>query len=1668
MRGHFKNDLAHLIRTAVILVLAIGFPAMLPDAPPAEATSAKPVRITYCDYIPFYFAGPDGKPRGILVDFWTLWSEKTGIPVAFEIESWEAGIAGVGAGRTDMNGGLYHSPEREKFLDFTKPFLDLPSHLFYSDAIRPEGLKDLAGEKVGVVEMDYNAGYMRKRQPKALIREYKKFEDVVAASMRGEIDAFLMEKPVALTYLAKLDGLKKIRMLETPIHMDQLRGAVREGSVALLEKVNRGLESISGKEIDNIVKSWTGETKSTSIFPPSNTVIIANSIDSLPYHFVDEKGRPMGMTVDIWRLWSEKTGINIQFKSGNFGDSVRFVKEGNADIHAGLFYSEARDVFLDYTVPLCDVTTHYFFHQSIYGLKNLHDLLGFKIGVIEGDYALEILNKELPGATLAFYPNNRALFDAVARGEVRVFVKDTQIALAFLAKKGLLQTFRFHPERPLYSKRFHGAVKEGDGELREKIDAGMAKITPRERAEIERRWTGVSSFKTGDVLVVACTKGYPPFTILNSEGKPAGMFVDFWRLWAEKAGVKIEFRVTSWDETLSGIKDGSADIHSGLFRTEERKAWLDFSQPIYHTRSNIFFHADHGKLSGVNELAGKKVGALEGGYAQTFLKENWPEIATEGFETGEDMIVAAGKGDIRAFLDETPSVMALLAKMGRLGEFEFLKDPLYSKKIYAAVAKGNHDILKMLDSGIEAMSNPELMDIESRWIADPGARYYRPSSPDIMLTAREEQWLRDHKIVRARIDTDWPPFEFAGPDGEYKGMAADYIRILGERIGIGFEFIPDMPWSEAVDWAKARRVDVFPLLVPTSERKQFMRFSQIYVSSPLVIVTRIQSPFVGELSDLNGKTAVVEKNYYMHERLAADYPEINLALVNTTADALDAVSLGQADAYAGSLIVVSHLINKKGLANLKVAAPTEYGTYDLAFAVRSDWPELVGIIDKGLKTISREEHEEIRKRWVAVRYEHKVDRSQVIAIAVKVGAVFVTALVIVFLWNLQVQRREERFRGLTEHGTDITQAFGVDGRIVYQSPSHKAILGYEPESLIGTSALDLLHPDDLPIWENVKAAMLDGKGVQSFVHRLRGNDGGYLYFESKCINLLNKKCLRAFVINARDITERMRAEKELVAARRTAETANKAKSEFLAGMSHEIRTPMNAILGMADILWETPLNGDQKNYVRIFRNAGKSLLDILNDILDMAKVEAGQFVLETIPFDLEILMKQTAEVMAYDAMKKGIAMTCELQPDMPRRFTGDPVRLRQVIVNLIGNAVKFTDKGKIEVQVCCLKTETQVPEKNKRKTETAHLLFFVKDTGIGMSKEEQAKIFDRFTQADTSTTRKYGGTGLGLSICRHLTELMGGKIWIESAPGSGSTFYFTAKFPIDPNPPEVVEPETTESDLPIDPGRLRILLVEDNPDNQLVFGFYLKHLAPEIDIAENGKKGFEKYIAGKYDMIFMDIEMPVMDGYEAARRIRKWERENKTPPIRMIALTAHAMKSDRNKFFDAGMDDYVIKPIEPDKLYAALGVGARWTETPAVSSKPGKAEEPQPPESVTENLPGIEVATAMKRLNGKRDLLEKLVANLPVHYDESIRSLLLSPQARARIGAGNVVQAIQICHTIKGVAGNISAERLFAAARDLETAIRNQKPTDLESMIDEFDQAYRQVLESANIIASGE
>ncbi len=791
--------------------------------------------------------------------------------------------------------------------------------------------------------------------------------------------------------------------------------------------------------------------------------------------------------------------------------------------------------------------------------------------------------------------------------------------------------------------------------------------------------------------------------------------------------------------------------------------------------------------------------------------------------------------------------------------------------------------------------------------------------------------------------------------------------------------------------------------------------------------------------------------------------------------------------------------------------------------------------------------------------------------------------------NLNFQLANEQFHELY----DFPIALGKKGMPFINFLRTRARRGEygpgDPEELV-VKRLEMYKDPTQPKQINMYEDKVPGNRTTE-VYRAPTQDGGFV-----------------FVIN--EITARKRAEGELRIAKETAVEATKAKSEFLANMSHEIRTPMNAIIGMAHLALKTDLTAKQYDYLKKVDSSAKSLLGIINDILDFSKIEAGKLDMESVDFQLEDTLDNISTLVGIKTQEKGLELLFKTDPSVPTALVGDPLRLGQILINLSNNAVKFTDVGEIVVSTELVKIDkAQVT-----------LKFSVQDTGVGMTSEQAAKLFQPFMQADSSTTRKYGGTGLGLTISKRLAEMMGGEIWVESEQGRGSTFNFSAKFGlgkekakkqykpaselrgmkvlvVDDNstsrdilqemlesftfevtvaasgPEGITELESAKEDSPFElvvmdwkmPGmdgieasrRIKdhedlneipaiilvtaygreeimqqaeevglegfllkpvnasmlfdaiiqafgeevheisrvvqrheqeaealehirganILLVEDNEINQQVAREILEGAGLDVTLANDGQEGVNAVKESNYDVVLMDVQMPVMDGYTATKEIRKWEGglwNEGNDPIPIIAMTAHAMAGDEDKSLGAGMNGHVTKPIDPDQLFSTLQKWIKPSEKrvqdlqPEVPVEQSESDKTVPAEDeLPESLSGFDLADGIKRLQGNKKLYRKLLLSFATDYNA------VANEIRQALDAADFDQAHSLVHNLKGLAGNLAATELQAAAMNLEKLVKGiDKKVPLSEQLNlrlsELDNTLNQTLESAQSLGGSD
>jgi len=924
----------------------------------------------------------------------------------------------------------------------------------------------------------------------------------------------------------------------------------------------------------------------------------------------------------------------------------------------------------------------------------------------------------------------------------------------------------------------------------------------------------------------------------------------------------------------------------------------------------------------------------------------------------------------------------------------------------------------------------------------------------ISWTEDELTFMESHPVIRLGVDPGFVPFEFIDDNGEYKGIAADYLVLISEKTGLQFEVVKGLTWPEAYDMALAGNVDALPAIGKTADREEHFLFSEPYYQYKRVIVTRDTDTKISGIDDLEGMTVAVQRNSSHHSYLLS-YPKINLSLYDSVEAALTAVATGQEEAFVGNIATTSYLIRSNALPNLRFVAFEAEKQQALYFAVQKDWPELVSIFNKAMSSISESEKIAINNKWVEL--DTKLDYGPIIRILSIAGALIAVVLFVSFFW----------------------------------------------------------------------------------IARLR-----------------------------KEIRRREQIQLDLEAAKRAADEANEFKSSFMARMSHEIRTPLNAITGMAYLLKKTALTLTQKMYADRITQASSNMLSIINDILDYSKIEAGKVELETAPFCMDQVIQDVVNIVSYKIEEQEIGFTLSKDPLVPNWFLGDSKRIEQVLLNILNNAAKFTNKGQVSLDVRLIAKEN----------DTYHLSFTVKDTGIGMDEEQVKNLFIPFTQGDSSITRRFGGSGLGLSIVKSLLDMMGGQIQIFSTPGEGSTFIIHLSLRVDKEKEDsyfesisgdhfknvmtlvlertganinliesylgsfgmhceltssqasamsmleaadgkfaksfdlfIVDYETPaeggfefvdavrnnkkivnkprfimllpmmRKDLfeklsehgieigickPIIPSilfngildlfRLKaisaaqpsgdemiapdsvdkaysVLVVEDNKTNQLIAKSLLQQINIESILASDGKEAIELFNQNKdkIALILMDLHMPIMDGYQAAAEIR---RISSSVPI--VAMTADVILGVKERCAQSGIQYYISKPFEPDRLLKTI------EEIISENQDQGSGES------------GIlDTAAGLRSMGGNADIYRQVLVEYHNENLDTLDKLALSIEAK------RYSDAAQIVHKVKSSSGSIGANTLHAVAVSLQKALKEEKDDEVALLQLDFSKMLGNLLE---------
>jgi PAS domain S-box-containing protein len=1017
-------------------------------------------------------------------------------------------------------------------------------------------------------------------------------------------------------------------------------------------------------------------------------------------------------------------------------------------------------------------------------------------------------------------------------------------------------------------------------------------------------------------LTVISIQNNLPFSFNLPDGTPSGLYVEFWELWSSTNNIPIRFKLVTLEEGLELIKQKNT-LHSGLFKNEKREQWADFSLPIHNVKTGIIYNRSIDKASKLSELKNIEISSPHLSFQESYIRENFPNIKQSNHIDFDEALEKLLSNDVQGIVAELPNAFAQLAKNGVSGVFVISDEVILSNNVYALIAKDQPELLAKINTGIKNIPINEIIELEKKWL--PTLKPFFESQGAVsILTPQESEWLSQNKSLILGTDPTWAPFEFNDQAGNYSGISADYMKHAEQQLQIKLTPALNDSWGKSFEDFKLGKIDIMSSIFYTKERAKNISFTDPYFEISLVLVSKVNSYYAESLSSLNDRKLGLIKDYVYEELILQDHPDINLVGVSSVEEGLKKLQAGEIDAFVDSIAAVNYAINKHKVSDVIITAFTPY-KLELSMAVRKGLEPLVPILNKTFASMSEKQHSAIANNWLSVHVQSGTKLSTILLWALPIISLLIFTILIFYRMNQRLKleinagRINEKKRiaiqqdltaqkkAMDEHS--LVSVTNTKGIITYANDKFCAISGYSREEIIGENHR-ILNSNCQPksYWQQMFLDVSNGDVWNDEVCN-KAKDGRLYWVDTTVVPIYNSvNSLDGYISILTDITHQKDTISHLAEAKKQAEVANESKNDFLANMSHEIRTPMNGVIGMTNLLLDTSLNQEQQSFAKTVKYSAESLLIIINDILDFSKIEAGMLDLEPLEFDLSVLLHELGSSLSLQAHEKGLELICPANIISSQPLIADPGRIRQILNNLVGNAIKFTERG--EVSVSCIVNE--IAEQHTK------LLFEITDTGIGLNDAQQSKLFERFSQADSSTTRRFGGTGLGLTISRQLVELMGGEIGVKSIEGKGSTFWFSISIP-----------NAKETELKKNFNNLKnqkILVVDDNFTNRVLLGQLLNKWQAEYTLVESGDCALKELIdasriGSPYHIAILDMQMPRMDGIELGKQIKA---HNQLSSLRLVMLTSQGQRGDAEKLKKMGFNGYLNKPVDHSILYSTL------------------------------------------------------------------------------------------------------------------------------------------------------
>ncbi|MBT6093568.1 MAG: transporter substrate-binding domain-containing protein [Rhodospirillaceae bacterium] len=1049
-----------------------------------QAETKPPLRIAIDRaYSPYSVISPTGKATGLAVEIWRAWSRATKTPVEFVPSGWEGTLDALRDGRVDIHFGMFKSASRAQWADFAEPIHHIHTALFFRADDTPVSLKQLAGEKVGAWAASYQYQFLKDKHPEVEVVASSSDDQLTLKLLKGEVRAIISEVPSVEAGLAAFGIRGVLARGEASLFANYLHPAVRKGDEELLERINAGFRAIPSAQFHALEKMWisnpadhffAGAGGEIEFTPEEEAWLAANPVSKLavttfirPVDIVDEAGNYRGLNADLIAMLNKKLGIDIvpEFFD-TWGGVVEAITTGKVDGAFSLSITPEREKTVLFTAPYAFDPIIAVVPRADEDVASWKDLNAKTVSVVKGASIIEEIQDMIGDGVLVEVESEIDGLKAVAFGTADVHVSwllpygnaqradpidGLKIALTRNSEGGTLR-IGIHNDRP---------------ELLSILRKGLNAISREELSGVRNKWLFAGPDGDGGSkieltreeaawiakhpeITLAATSDWPPFEFKTKEGVYKGITAAIARLAASRAGLSVKPVFEPWEKELRMLRQGKLDLAPGLYQTEEREEFLLFTRPFIEFYDAIYTQTERDDIHTMADLSGKTI-AAEGGYAAAEnVKTNFPDIKITHVTSTLEALKLVSSAQVDAYIGN--QVVAehlindnLLQNVTSAGFYS--RDPTF---LAMAVPKDRVLLRDIMDKALAAMTEAERRTIMVDYL---GTEEMKRSG--IQLTQAERGWLKEHRVVRMADDFAWAPFSFINDDGVFSGIAAGYAEVISERTGIEFKPQTGLAWNQVLEKIKQGEVDVLPAVAWTEARATFLNFTKPYISLPIVVATRKDGVFVDSLDDLAGLKVGVVDGYVAQEILARDRPTLEYVALPNLAAGLEALEAGKVDAFVDNLGSITYEIDKRKFDNIKIAAPTKY-RFELAFAVRKDWPQLAVIFDKALESISEKERAGIKNTWMAVELNFGLDLKTVLLWVLPIGLGAAAVIVVILLWNrrmgAEIFQRKKAERELSNALGVITES------IDYAANIQRAVL-------VGKDMLTATTDEHMILWE---------------------------------------------------------------------------------------------------------------------------------------------------------------------------------------------------------------------------------------------------------------------------------------------------------------------------------------------------------------------------------------------------------------------------------------------------------------------------------------------------------------------------------------------------------------------------------------------------------------------------